>query len=90
MNDGIFDINQAHKLDNLGRIKELKPFELLQNVAGVTKSMVCIDFGSGTGTFALPLAVLVDSQIVEISLVFVEKNGETSIIPRIFPRIPRK
>ena len=59
MNNGCFDIRQASKLDKTGRIKELRPYQLLKNVAEVTKDMICIDFGSGTGTFALPMADLV-------------------------------
>ena len=55
-NDGCFDIKQASKLDSEGRIKELRPYELVKDVAGVRDGMVCIDFGSGSGTFALPLA----------------------------------
>ncbi len=58
MSEGHFDIRQASRLDSAGRIAELKPRELLMNVAKVTKGMVCIDFGSGTGTFALPMAIL--------------------------------
>lgn len=56
MNDGCFDVRRASKLDSEGRIKELRLDEFLKDVAMVTGGMVCIDFGSGTGTFALPLA----------------------------------
>ncbi len=56
---GCFDVKHASKLDNPDRIKELRPHQLLANVAGVAKGMVCIDFGSGTGTFAFPMAKLV-------------------------------
>jgi len=56
MNDGCFDVRKASKLDSEGRIRELKPYELLKDIAGVAAGMICIDFGSGTGTFALPLA----------------------------------
>ena len=59
MTDGAFDIKHAHKLDNPSRIKELRPFDLLENEAGVIKGMTAVDFGSGTGTFALPMADLV-------------------------------
>ena len=59
MNEGIFDIKQAHKLDNPSRIKELRPYDLLENAAGVIKGMTAVYFGSGTGTFALPLADMV-------------------------------
>ena len=62
MNDGCFDVNRASKLDSEGRIKELRPYALLKEVAGVTTGMVCIDFGSGTGTFALPLASCVGNE----------------------------
>jgi ubiquinone/menaquinone biosynthesis C-methylase UbiE len=62
MNDGCFNVKDAAKLDGEGRLKELKPYDLLREVAGISDGMVCIDFGSGTGTFALPLAELVGNQ----------------------------
>ena len=62
MNDGCFNVKDAAKLDNEGRLKELKPYELLREVAGVSAGMVCIDFGSGTGIFALPMAELVGTK----------------------------
>lgn len=62
MNDGCFDVRKASKLDSEGRIRELKPYELLKDIAGVAAGMVCIDFGSGTGTFALPLASCVGNK----------------------------
>jgi ubiquinone/menaquinone biosynthesis C-methylase UbiE len=62
MSCGSFNIKKASKLDSEGRIKELRPYELLKDVAGVTNSMVCIDFGSGTGTFALPMAQCVGNE----------------------------
>ncbi|MFC1942750.1 class I SAM-dependent methyltransferase [Chloroflexota bacterium] len=58
----MFDVRQAHKLDNPGRISELKPRELLKNAAGLTSGMTCIDFGSGTGTFSLPMIDLVGDE----------------------------
>lgn len=61
MNDGCFNIKQAAKLDGEDRLKELRLLELLRDVAGVSPGMVCIDFGSGTGVFALPMADLVGS-----------------------------
>ena len=62
MNEGIFDIKQAHKLDNPGRLRDLRPQELLRNVAGIACGDTCIDFGSGTGMFALSMAALVGSK----------------------------
>jgi len=62
MNGGCFDVSKASKLDSEGRIRELRPYELLKDIAGVAAGMVCVDFGSGTGTFALPLASCVGSE----------------------------
>lgn len=62
MDGGIFDIKQAHKLDNPGRVKDLRPQELLKNLAGISSGNICVDFGSGTGIFALPMAELVGSK----------------------------
>ncbi|MFC2024016.1 class I SAM-dependent methyltransferase [Chloroflexota bacterium] len=62
MNEGIFDIKQANKLDNPERIRELRPQELLRNIAKIHSGNTCIDFGSGTGTFTLTMAELVGSK----------------------------
>ena len=62
MNEGIFDIKQAKKLDNPERIRELRPQELLRDIAQIHSGNTCIDFGSGTGIFALPMAELVGSK----------------------------
>lgn len=56
MSSHCFDVKQAAKLDSEGRLKDLRLDEFVKDVARVTDGMVCIDFGSGTGTFALPLA----------------------------------
>ena len=62
VNEGIFDIKQAHKLDNTERVKELRPQELLINTARIANGNTCVDFGSGTGIFALPMAELVGAE----------------------------
>jgi ubiquinone/menaquinone biosynthesis C-methylase UbiE len=62
MDNGCFDIGRASKLDSEGRINELRPNELLKDVARIVSGMVCIDFGSGTGTFSLPMAQLVGNK----------------------------
>jgi ubiquinone/menaquinone biosynthesis C-methylase UbiE len=62
MEDGIFDIKKAHKLDNPERVKDLRPKELLINAARITSGNICVDFGSGTGMFALPMAELVGNK----------------------------
>jgi len=62
MDEGIFNIKRAHKLDNPGRVKELRPQELLMKVVKITNGNTCVDFGSGTGMFALPMAELVGSK----------------------------
>jgi ubiquinone/menaquinone biosynthesis C-methylase UbiE len=61
MHDGIFDVKHAHKLDNPERIKNLRPLEILKDIAKVSDGETCVDFGSGTGVFALPMAELVSS-----------------------------
>ena len=62
MTEGIFDVKNAHKLDNPGRVRDLRPQELLRDVAGIENGNTCIDFGSGTGMFALPMAELVGNK----------------------------
>ena len=54
--DGIFDVKDAHKLDGPARLKELRPWELLNELAGIAIGNTCVDFGSGTGTFTIPMA----------------------------------
>ena len=69
MGEGIFDIKQAKKLDNPDRINELKPLNLLRDLAGITNGYTCIDFGSGTGTFALPMLTCPPKRYPSIMLV---------------------
>ena len=57
-----FDTKRAQKLDNAGRIKDLRPQELFKDVAGINTGNICVDFGSGTGIFALPMAKLAGSK----------------------------
>lgn len=63
MSEGCFNVkHHVAKLDDEGRLKELRPYDLLKDVAEVRAGMVCVDFGSGTGVFALPLADIVGNQ----------------------------
>ncbi|MFC1873050.1 class I SAM-dependent methyltransferase [Chloroflexota bacterium] len=54
-----FDIRKAAKLDNPDRLAELRPHEIYTSIAGITSGLTCVDLGSGTGTFSLPLAEVV-------------------------------
>jgi ubiquinone/menaquinone biosynthesis C-methylase UbiE len=58
MDEHIFDVKHASKLDDPARLIELRPQELLRDVAGIASGDTCIDFGSGTGIFAIPMAEL--------------------------------
>lgn len=62
MERGHFDTRRFERLNNPGRIQELRPVELLTEVAGVSAGMVCVDLGSGTGVFALPMAKIVGKE----------------------------
>lgn len=53
-----FSVKMSARLDNPGRITELRIPELLVEVGRVKTGMVCVDLGAGTGTFTLPLAGL--------------------------------
>ncbi len=55
MREGHFDPKIAPILDSEERIKELRPYELLKDKAGIKPGMTCVDLGSGTGTFTFPL-----------------------------------
>ncbi len=59
MTQGHFDIKRAPVLDSEGRIRDLRPEQLLVEMGGVGPGMTCIDLGCGTGTFAIPLAQIV-------------------------------
>ncbi len=59
MERGHFDTRRFERLNNPGRIQELRPVELLTEVAGIEAGTVCVDLGSGTGVFALPMAQIV-------------------------------
>jgi ubiquinone/menaquinone biosynthesis C-methylase UbiE len=59
MEEGVFDVKKATMLDSPDRIRDLRPADLLKDVAGVREGYVCVDLGSGTGVFALPMAGMV-------------------------------
>jgi ubiquinone/menaquinone biosynthesis C-methylase UbiE len=62
MTEGHFDPKRAPGLDSQDRIKELRPYELLKDIAGIKPGMTCIDLGSGTGTFSFPMLLCVGSE----------------------------
>jgi ubiquinone/menaquinone biosynthesis C-methylase UbiE len=53
---GIFDDKHAPMLDADWRVNELQPEQLVGDIIGVRPGDTCVDFGSGTGTFAFPMA----------------------------------
>ena len=53
---GIFDDRHAPMLDADWRVSELQPERLVRDIIGVKHGDSCVDFGSGTGTFAFPMA----------------------------------
>jgi ubiquinone/menaquinone biosynthesis C-methylase UbiE len=62
MREGHFDPKRAPYLDADERIKELRPYQLLNEKAGIKPGMTCIDLGSGTGTFTFPLLSCVGAE----------------------------
>jgi ubiquinone/menaquinone biosynthesis C-methylase UbiE len=62
MTEGHFDTKRARFLDSEERIKEMRPYQLLKDTAGVTSGMTCIDLGCGTGTFSFPMLLCVGSE----------------------------
>ncbi len=59
MHEGHFDTRRAGLLDGEGRLRELRPQQLLGDVTGVVPGMTCVDLGCGTGTFSLPAVAIV-------------------------------
>jgi ubiquinone/menaquinone biosynthesis C-methylase UbiE len=51
-----FDPKHDRVLDSTERLNELKPGILLKEYGGIAPGMTCIDFGSGTGIFSIPMA----------------------------------
>ncbi len=49
---GRFDTSRPGRLNNVERIQELRPVELLKDFAGLNPGMTCVDIGSGTGVFS--------------------------------------
>lgn len=62
MTEGHFDPKLSPVLDSQERVKELRPYQLLKDTAGVSPGMTCIDLGSGTGTFSFPMLLCVGSE----------------------------
>lgn len=62
MTEGHFDPKRASLLDSEERLKELRPQQLLTDIAGITKGLTCIDLGCGTGTFSFPMVLSVGNE----------------------------
>lgn len=62
MTDAHFDTRKAARLDNEGRIKELRIPELLRDVLKIKGGTVAVDLGAGTGAFALRLAPMMGTK----------------------------
>jgi len=56
METGRFDTTRGDRLNSPERLKELRPVQVVKEVAGVKPGMTCVDFGSGTGVFAFPMS----------------------------------
>jgi ubiquinone/menaquinone biosynthesis C-methylase UbiE len=85
--EGVFDVNRAGMLDRTDRVRELRPPVLLQEVAGVGRGQTGVDFGSGTGTFAITMAEIVGATgrvyAVDNSEVMMEHLREKSPPPHL-------
>lgn len=62
MTEGHFDPRRAPHLDADERIKELRPYQLLKEKAGIKPGTTCVDLGCGTGTFSFPLLLCVGAE----------------------------
>jgi ubiquinone/menaquinone biosynthesis C-methylase UbiE len=62
MTDNHFNVSKAARLDNEGRVKELRIPELLREIGKIKGGTVAVDLGAGTGTFSLRLAPLLGTK----------------------------
>jgi ubiquinone/menaquinone biosynthesis C-methylase UbiE len=62
MTEGHFNPKRAPGLDSEDRLKELRPYHLLKDIADIKPGMTCIDLGSGTGTFSFPMLLSVGTE----------------------------
>jgi ubiquinone/menaquinone biosynthesis C-methylase UbiE len=61
METGRFDTTRGDRLNNPERLKELRPLQVIKDIAQVKPGMTCVDFGAGTGVFAFPMIETVGS-----------------------------
>jgi len=62
MHNGRFDTSRGERLNNPARIEELRPVQLLIDIGGILPGMTGVDFGCGTGIFALPMAEIAGTE----------------------------
>jgi ubiquinone/menaquinone biosynthesis C-methylase UbiE len=61
METGRFDTTRGDRLNNPERLKELRPLQVIQDIARVKPGMTCVDFGAGAGVFSFPMIEIVGS-----------------------------
>jgi ubiquinone/menaquinone biosynthesis C-methylase UbiE len=75
MEKGDFNAAKAAKFDNEGRLAELRPYQLLNDRGGISCGMTCVDIGSGTGTFTVPISDCVGKD----GIVYAIDNSEAMV-----------
>jgi ubiquinone/menaquinone biosynthesis C-methylase UbiE len=59
MHDHHFNEEMVSRLENESRMQELRPSDLLGNIARIHSGMTCVDLGCGTGIFTIPMTEIV-------------------------------
>jgi ubiquinone/menaquinone biosynthesis C-methylase UbiE len=73
--EGIFNTDHAPMLDADWRVNELQPEQLIREIIGVRPGDICVDLGSGTGTFAITMAEAVGNN----GRVYAVDNSDTML-----------
>ncbi len=89
MEDYLDPKKRVRILDTEERAKWLKAGELINNIAGISAGMTCVDLGCGTGAISFPLASVVGNEgkvyAVDIDVQVIERIREKNPPPNLVP-----
>jgi ubiquinone/menaquinone biosynthesis C-methylase UbiE len=89
MEDYLDPKKRVRILDTEERARWLKASDLINNIAGITAGMICVDLGCGTGAISFPLASAVGNEgkvyAVDINVEVIERIREKNPPPNLIP-----